>query len=47
MEGDSIPDLFIPALVDQYLKGNFPFDQLVKYYELSDINQAVKDSESG
>lgn len=47
VEGDSIPDLFIPALVDQYLKGNFPFDQLVKYYELSDINQAVKDSESG
>ena len=28
-------------------QGRFPFDRLVKTYELSEINQAAHDSESG
>lgn len=37
----------IPALVDLYKQGRFPFDRLVKYYALDEIEQALKDSASG
>ena len=37
----------IPALVDLYQQGRFPFDRLVKYYELGEIDQALADSKSG
>jgi aryl-alcohol dehydrogenase len=46
-EGDSVPDILIPRLIELYKKGLFPFDKLIKFYELDDINQAVADSESG
>jgi len=47
VEGDSKPDLFIPALVELYTQGRFPFDKLVKFYSLDQINQAAEDSEKG
>jgi aryl-alcohol dehydrogenase len=47
VEGDSKPDLFIPALVELYTQGRFPFDKLVKFYPLDQINQAAEDSEKG
>lgn len=47
IEGDSKPDLFIPALVELYQQGKFPFDKLVKFYSLDQINQAAEDSEKG
>lgn len=47
IEGDSKPDLFIPALVALYKQGRFPFDKLVKFYPLDRINQAAEDSEKG
>lgn len=47
IEGESVPDLFIPSLVDLYLQGRFPFDKLVKFYTLDQINQAAEDSEKG
>lgn len=47
IEGDSIPDLFIPALVELYMQGRFPFDKLVKFYPLDRINEAAEDSEKG
>jgi len=47
VEGDSVPSTLIPALVDLYMAGKFPFDQLVKFYDLNDINQAAEDSEKG
>lgn len=37
----------IPALVDLYQQGRFPFDRLVKYYDFDQIEQALKDSASG
>lgn len=46
-EGDSVPDLFIPKLIELYKQGRFPFDKLVKFYKFADINQAVEDSERG
>src|SRR5690606_14147240 len=47
VEGDSVPDLFIPKLIDLYLDGRFPFDRLVKFYPFEKINEAAADSESG
>ncbi|MEJ0025040.1 MAG: NAD(P)-dependent alcohol dehydrogenase [Rhizomicrobium sp.] len=47
LEGDAVPDRFIPALIELHRQGRFPFEKLVKVYELADINQAARDSESG
>ena len=37
----------IPALVELYQQGRFPFDKLVKYYELDEVEEALADSRSG
>jgi aryl-alcohol dehydrogenase len=47
IEGDSIPQNFIPLLVDLYADGRFPFDRLIKTFPLERIEDAVKASESG
>lgn len=46
-QGDSIPQLFLPQLIAAHQKGLFPFEKLVKFYPLSEINQAMDDSLSG
>ncbi len=45
IEGESVPDLFIPALVDLYMQGRFPIDRLMRFYPFEQINQAIDDSE--
>jgi aryl-alcohol dehydrogenase len=45
--GDSIPDDFIPKMINMHLDGQFPFDKLIKFYSFDQINEAVKDSEEG
>ncbi|WP_053220329.1 NAD(P)-dependent alcohol dehydrogenase [Virgibacillus senegalensis] len=47
IEGNAIPQLFIPKLIEYYKKGQFPFDKLINFYELKDINQAFDDSKQG
>ncbi len=47
IQGDSIPELFIPQLIELHRQGRFPFDRLIKFYALDEINQAAADSESG
>jgi len=47
IEGDAIPDLFIPKLIELYGQGRFPFDRLITFYPFDEINQAVKDMEAG
>jgi aryl-alcohol dehydrogenase len=47
IEGDSMPDIFIPRLIELYKQGRFPFDKLLTFYDLEDINQAANDSSSG
>lgn len=47
IEGDSIPDLFIPKLIDLFLDSCFPMDQMIRFYPLSQINQAVEDMMCG
>ena len=47
LQGFSLPKLFIPQLIQLYQQGDFPFDKLVKFYELKDVNQAFEDSLNG
>ena len=47
VEGDSVPQIFIPQLIELNRQGRFPFDKLIKFYPFDKINEAVKDSESG
>ena len=42
-----MPDRFIPSLVDLYMQGRFPFDQLIEYFPFESINEAVEKTESG
>jgi len=37
----------IPALIALYQQGRFPFDRLVKYYAMNQIEDALADSASG
>lgn len=47
VEGDSVPQVFIPQLVQLYQQGRFPFDKLVRFYSIEQINKAAEDSTSG
>lgn len=37
----------IPALIKLYQQGRFPFDELVRYYDFDQVDQAFADSKSG
>lgn len=45
--GSSSSAEFIPALIALYEQGRFPFDELVKYYDLAEVETAIADSLSG
>jgi aryl-alcohol dehydrogenase len=47
IEGDSVPDVFIPRMIELYRQGRFPIDRLITQYALKDIEKAVHDTESG
>jgi aryl-alcohol dehydrogenase len=47
IEGDSIPQVFIPQLVNYFKRGQFPFDKLIKVYDFKQINEAFEDSKKG
>ena len=47
VEGDSVPDLFIPRLIELYRQGRFPFDRLVRFYAFDAFDQAFDDSADG
>jgi aryl-alcohol dehydrogenase len=47
IEGDAVPQHFIPKLIKLYRVGQFPFDQLVKFYEFREINRAIADAKRG
>ena len=47
IEGDANPDVFLPKLVDLFVKGKFPIDRLVTFYPFARINDAIADALSG
>ncbi len=47
IQGDAVPQRFVPKLIKLYKKGQFPFDRLLKFYDFSDINQAIAEAKHG
>lgn len=47
VEGASVGQVFLPRLVGQYLKGKFPIDKLVTFYDFKDINKSIEDLHHG
>jgi aryl-alcohol dehydrogenase len=47
IEGDAVPQNFIPKMIELYKAGQFPFDRLVKFYDFSEINRAIADAKRG
>ncbi|MGA2863974.1 MAG: NAD(P)-dependent alcohol dehydrogenase [Verrucomicrobiota bacterium] len=47
IQGDAVPQKFIPKLIKLFQNGRFPFDRLVKFYNFTEINRAIADSKRG
>ena len=47
LEGDAVPQLLIPRLIDLWQQGRFPFEKLITSYPLSQVQQAEADATSG
>ncbi|WP_226346970.1 NAD(P)-dependent alcohol dehydrogenase [Agilicoccus flavus] len=47
IEGDSVPSLFIPRLIDLHARGLFPIEKLVRTYPFGQLDQAFEDSHTG
>ncbi|AXK34043.1 NAD(P)-dependent alcohol dehydrogenase [Streptomyces armeniacus] len=47
VEGDAVPHLFVPRLIELWQQGRFPFDKLITAYPFARINEAFHDSATG
>jgi aryl-alcohol dehydrogenase len=47
IQGDAVPQQFIPRLIRLHAQGRLPFDRLVRLYDFAHINQAIADEKSG
>ena len=47
VEGDSVPDIFLPRLMELHVRGRFPVDRLMAFYDFDEIDRAARDAESG
>jgi aryl-alcohol dehydrogenase len=47
IQGSSVPQVFIPKLIDLWRDGRFPMDKLMRNYDLADINKGFADSAAG
>jgi len=47
IQGDSVPQQFIPHLADYIMAGRFPVERMITYYDLGDINRAADESSKG
>jgi aryl-alcohol dehydrogenase len=46
-QGDSTPKLFIPRLIELHRQGRLPFDRLLRFFPLGEVNGAVASALSG
>jgi aryl-alcohol dehydrogenase len=47
VQGDSVPQRFIPQLVDLITAGKFPIGKMITFYDFADIERAAKDLAAG
>ncbi|OQV08358.1 hypothetical protein CLAIMM_12646 [Cladophialophora immunda] len=46
-QGSSLPQMFLPVLVDFWSQGRFPIDRLITKYPYTEVNQAIADMHHG
>ncbi len=47
VEGDSVPEIFIPRLIELWRQGRFAVDQLINHYDFDELERAAQDAEQG
>jgi aryl-alcohol dehydrogenase len=47
IEGDSVPDEFIPRMAQLHAAGEFPFDKMVTKFPFAQINEAIEAQHKG
>lgn len=47
VEGDSVPELFLPALIRFWEQGRFPVERLITFYDFDAIDEAARDAQDG
>ncbi len=47
IEGDAVPDEFIPRLVQLHAEGRFPFDKMITKFPFSQVNEAIEAQHKG
>jgi aryl-alcohol dehydrogenase len=47
LEGNAVPQIFIPKMVQLWRRGRFPFDRLIETYPMTQADQAEEDSLAG
>jgi aryl-alcohol dehydrogenase len=47
VEGESVPDVFLPRLIELWRQGRFPIDRIMTYYDFGEIDRAARDAEQG
>ncbi|BEM64718.1 hypothetical protein AN414_24350 [Serratia marcescens] len=47
LEGDAMPQIFIPRLLQFWREGKFPIEKLIRFYKPEQVEQAFADSNSG
>ena len=47
IQGDSVPQQFIPHLADYIMSGRFPVERMITFYDLADINRAADEASKG
>jgi aryl-alcohol dehydrogenase len=47
IQGDAVPQTFIPKMIAFHEAGQFPFDRLIKFYDFHEINRAIADAKRG
>ncbi|KAK0725107.1 chaperonin 10-like protein [Lasiosphaeris hirsuta] len=46
-QGDSVPSVSIPLMIDLWRQGKFPFDKLLTLYEFGELHRAIQDVKDG
>jgi aryl-alcohol dehydrogenase len=47
VEGESVPEVFVPQLIELWRQGRFPIDRIMTYYDFDEIDRAAADAEQG
>jgi aryl-alcohol dehydrogenase len=47
VEGESVPDVFLPRLIELWRQGRFPVDRIMTHYDFDAIDRAARDAEEG